>query len=94
MQNRYSQAKYDEYVSELENMNKEELRQAVYDERARELAYEGHRWFDLRRTNRPKIEKLYKGNTYTLNENDTRYTLMFPAEALQANPELSKNEFN
>lgn len=94
MQNRYSQAKYDEYVSELENMNKEELRQAVYDERARELAYEGHRWFDLRRTNRPKIEKLYKGNTYTLNENDTRYTLTFPAEALQANPELNKNEFN
>ncbi len=94
MQNRYNTTAYNSYIAELETMNKELLRQVIYDERFRELAYEGHRWFDLRRTTRPAIEKTYKGRMYKLNENDERYTIPFPAEALQANPELNKNEAN
>lgn len=94
MQKRYESKKYEEYTTELTSMSKEELRQAIYDERSRELAYEGHRWFDLRRTGRPAMEKTYKETKYTLTEDDTRYTIPFPVDAIQANPELNNNEFN
>ena len=55
-----------------------------------ELAFEGHRWFDLRRTTRPRIEKtLYSGQTIILEQNDERYTLRIPQSAIEANPNLS-----
>lgn len=39
-------------LSPLENLSQSEFRQAVYRERRVELAFEGHRWFDLKRTER------------------------------------------
>ncbi|MBR2475689.1 MAG: RagB/SusD family nutrient uptake outer membrane protein, partial [Bacteroidaceae bacterium] len=62
-------------------------------ERQREMAYQGHRWFDLRRTTQPEIIKVYTladktEETYTLEQSDERYTLRFPQEAVEANPEL------
>lgn len=73
-------------------MDKDALPQAVYDERTRELAFEGHRWFDLRRTSQPEIVKTYGDNTYTLAEGDSRYTINFPTEAVEANPDIDKWE--
>ena len=61
----------------------------VRDERRRELCFEGHRWFDLRRTTRPRLEKTYSGTTYVLEENDSRYTIRIPSEAIEANPGLA-----
>lgn len=65
------------------------LRAEVADERAREFLMEGHRWMDLRRTTRPAITKNYNGSVYTLNANDSRYTLPFPQSAIASNPELN-----
>ena len=57
VKNRYTQAGYEEKAKAAEAMGQEELVQEILDERMRELAFEGHYWFDLRRTSRPRIEK-------------------------------------
>ena len=88
MAKRYASAKYNGYATELDNMQKADLLKAIYNERTAEFAFEGHRWFDLRRTTRPALSKSYDGTNYTLNENDSRYTLRFPTEAVEANPEI------
>lgn len=70
-------------------MSQDELLDEILTERARELAFEGHRWFDLRRTTRPEIVRTYKGTTYVLEQDDPRYTIRIPSEAIEANPGLA-----
>lgn len=89
MQKRYTPEAYAAKATAVNAMNKEALIKEILDERARELAFEGHRWFDLRRTTRPRIEKVLDGETYVLEEDDQRYTIQIPREAIAANPELS-----
>lgn len=89
MQKRYTPEAYTVKATAVNAMTKEALIQEILDERARELAFEGHRWFDLRRTTRPRIEKVLKGGTYVLEQDDSRYTIQIPREAIAANPELS-----
>ena len=69
-------------------MTAAELLAEIAHERRCELAFEGHRWFDLRRTSRPQLTKTYDGQTFTLDADDSRYTLRFPVEAVEANPNL------
>ena len=88
MAKRFNADSYNLKVSEIEAMNQDELRTEILNERRREFAFQGHRWFDLRRTTQPSIEREYKGIVYTLEENDERYTLRLPIEAVAANPEL------
>lgn len=71
-------------------MSADELLQEILDERAREFAFEGHRWYDLRRTTRPALTHLYDGTTYTLTPE--KYTMRFPTEAVEANPEIERWE--
>jgi hypothetical protein len=66
------------------------LLQEIYDERARELSFEGHRWFDLRRTTQPEIVHTLKGKTYTLKAGDPRYTIRIPMDAVANNPLLNE----
>jgi hypothetical protein len=68
-------------------MTQSELLQEIYDERFRELAFEGHRWYDLRRTTQPQLTRTYSGVTYTLTPE--KYTMKFPPEAVEANPEIA-----
>lgn len=67
-------------------MGKAALLLEIYEERARELAFEGHRWFDLRRTTQEALKHIYNGETYTLTKE--KYTLRFPTEAVEANPNI------
>lgn len=92
LRSRYKTASVDDYLTALRSMDREALRQAIHEERRLELAFEGHRWFDLRRWDRPELTKTYQNETYTLDKNDARYTLRIPSEALQANPALSEKE--
>jgi starch-binding outer membrane protein, SusD/RagB family len=66
------------------------------DERRRELSFDGHRWFDLRRYGMPAISHFYEedpgtGSMVTLSAGDSRYTLQIPRIALELNPALTQN---
>ncbi len=88
MQKRYNATAYAAYLAELEAMDDAALKAEILNERHRELAFEGHRWYDLRRTTMPALSKTYEGETFTLSEGDRRYTMRFPSEAVEANPEI------
>ena len=88
MKHRYTAEAFEAKRQAVEKMDKSALLTEILDERARELAFEGHRWFDLRRTTRPRLEKDIRGEHYVLDANDARYTLLIPKEALEANPGL------
>ena len=70
-------------------MTPDGLLDEILTERARELAFEGHRWFDLRRTTRPQLERTFRGTSYVLQHDDPRYTIRIPSEAIEANPGLA-----
>jgi hypothetical protein len=83
----------DAYQAELDlitPMTADDLLQEILDERTRELAFEGHRWYDLRRTTQPELTHIYDGETYTLTKE--KYTMRFPTEAVEANPEIERWE--
>lgn len=89
LQNRLNGTAYEAKMESIDSMSNDELIAEIRNERARELAFEGHRWFDLRRGGMPQLTKTYKDETFTLEVNDSRYTLRFPTEALEANPNLA-----
>lgn len=90
MEKRLNQSAYQTTLELINGMTQEELIQEILDERARELAFEGHRWYDLRRTTRLNLMRTFDGQTYTLTSE--KYTLRFPTEAVEANPEIERWE--
>ena len=75
----------------------EELLQFVRDERRRELCFEDHRWYDLRRWGMKEIKHVWftdanTKSTYTLNLGDKGYTVPIPDEAMELNAALKQNE--
>lgn len=89
LQNRLSVNAYNNRETAINAMDNAGLLNEVLLERELELAFEGHRWFDLRRLARPELKKIFGADTYILKQNDVRYTLKIPAEAVSANPNLA-----
>ncbi len=92
MQKRYTTAKYPEYSALLDAMDKDALRVEIATERQREMAFQGHRWFDLRRTTQPELKKIFEGEEFVLSQGDERYTMRFPSDAVAANPGIENWE--
>ena len=90
LQKRLNATAYQETLDLMAPMDQSQLLQEIYDERARELAFEGHRWYDLRRTTQPALTRTYGGQTYTLTPE--KYTMRFPTEAVESNPEIERWE--
>ncbi|MET3025739.1 RagB/SusD family nutrient uptake outer membrane protein [Flavobacterium sp. UW10123] len=88
IKNRYSAAGYTQLEGEVNTMNKADLTNFIYEERHREFAVEGHRWFDLRRTTQKQIVHKFLSTESTLIQNDPRYTIIYPANARLNNPNL------
>ncbi|WP_329904582.1 RagB/SusD family nutrient uptake outer membrane protein [Porphyromonas pogonae] len=86
--NRFTPDAYPTKETEVKGMNAEQLLKEILTERVRELTFEGHRWFDLRRTTRPEIVKTFGTQKYILKADDPRYTIQIPKEAIEANPKL------
>lgn len=75
--------------------DKDTLIRAVYTERFKELAFEGHRFFDLRRRNLP-VSRLPEDavnalGATLLKSTDTRYTFPIPDAEIMANKNMSQN---
>ncbi|MCD0471435.1 RagB/SusD family nutrient uptake outer membrane protein [Flavobacterium sp. JAS] len=88
IKNRYNTTGYITLSITVDAMTQAELLDFIAQERQREFAIEGHRWFDLRRTSQKQIIHTIDGKDYTLIENDPRYTIPFPKDARLNNPEL------
>jgi len=67
------------------------------DERRRELSFEDHRWFDLRRYGMPEIHHTFQSSAsqtpvdFVLHQGDKRYVLPIPLSALERDPSLAPN---
>lgn len=88
MKKRYTPAGFTSLDATVQAMSAEDFYTMIFDERARELAVEGHRWFDLRRSTQKEITHELEGKSYILNQNDIRYTIPYPTNAKLNNPNL------
>ena len=75
----------------------DELLQFYQEERRRELCFEDHRWFDLRRYGMPELKHMYFVEKNSIQElvlkkEDPRYVLPIPQSALERNPYLEQNK--
>lgn len=85
---RYTTDKSQTLIEDLYDMDNSSFLDFLFEERYREFALEGHRWFDLRRYKQIEIEHHLNDETFYLFENDPRYTLPYPETAKQNNPYL------
>lgn len=96
------EARYDtrnvEYVPKKNEdfASTENLLTFCLEERRRELSFEDHRWFDLRRYGMPELKHtitLSEGNPqeYTLSRGDKRYVLQIPKVVMDRNYKLEQN---
>ncbi|MFK7807367.1 MAG: RagB/SusD family nutrient uptake outer membrane protein [Saprospiraceae bacterium] len=67
-----------------------ELRTAIQKERRLELAFEGHRWFDLKRTGRAVSVMNALGRNYNVEDFELWWPV--PQSELDRNPKLTQNE--
>lgn len=90
--------KADKY-KELTAESQDEVIKMVRDERRRELAFEQHRWFDLRRWGRPEITHVFVQSnnphqelTFVLQKDDPAYTLPIPYSVTSHDLDLIQNK--
>jgi hypothetical protein len=79
-------------------ISKDAVISAILDERFRELAYEGHRFWDLKRRNLPVTREgiiptgdAPNTNSTTLPANALRFVLPIPQSEIDANPVIQQN---
>lgn len=88
LKNRYTPDGYASVQNAVNSMDSTAFMNFILDERFREFALEGQRWFDLRRANQKKITHTISGKEYILQQNDPRYTIEYPMSAKKNNPNL------
>lgn len=88
LKNRYTPEGYTSVQNAVNSMDSAAFMNFILDERFREFALEGQRWFDLRRANQKKISHTINGKEYILQQNDPRYTIEYPMSAKKNNPNL------
>lgn len=89
IKNRYDSEGLSAQTELINGLSGDNLLAEILNEREKELALEGHQWYDWRRTSQPSITKFVKGVECKLEKNDARYTLQFPKSAREANPYLN-----
>lgn len=90
LKNRYTPDAFTKEMQLINSLSGKALIDEILREREKELALEGHQWYDWRRTGQPEVKKTVKDVEYTLKKNDPRYTLQIPQSAREANPLLNE----
>lgn len=90
LKNRYTPEGLSKEKELINTLSGQQLLDEILQEREKELALEGHQWYDWRRTTQPEITKTVKGEKCVLKKNDPRYTLQIPKSAREANPLLNE----
>lgn len=85
---RYNAIGFAAYKAKIQSLFGESYFEELLAERVRETAFEGYRWFDLRRNNQKAIVHKFGEFTEELKANDVRYTIAFPKSAKKENPNL------
>lgn len=88
LKNRYTPEGFTSVQNAVNSMDSTAFMNFILDERFREFALEGQRWFDLRRASQKKISHIISGKEYILQQNDPRYTIEYPMSAKKNNPNL------
>lgn len=84
-------------ATELIASSREDAINKVLDERRRELAFKGHRYYDIRRLNAIEnanislVRKSTKGEIFTIVPNDKLWTLNIPPKLILTAPEIVQN---
>lgn len=79
-------------VLNASDFTNESLVNFVLLERRKEFCFEGHRWFDLRRTTREPLTRTgYENKEASLKKDDVRYVFQIPKRELDINPEIKNN---
>lgn len=86
---RYNAVGLTNFRNRINTLTNEAFLVELYNERQRETAFDGLRWYDLRRTSQPEIIHATEIAKETLQKNDPRYTMPFPEEARRRNPLLN-----
>jgi len=88
LKNRLTASAFSAQELAMATMDRAALLTFVKAERKRELALEGLRWYDLKRGDRPRIVHQIFGQEQVLEQQDPRYIIRYPQEAIDNNPEL------
>ena len=90
LEKRYDTGGFADQKAIVDGLSGNALIEEILNEREKELALEGHQWYDWKRTTQPKVVKFVKGEECVLEKNDPRYTLQFPKSARESNPYLNE----
>lgn len=85
---RYNAEGLTAYKARLKSLSGAKFFEELLNERVRETAFEGYRWFDLRRNNQKAITHKFGEIIVELKANDPRYTIAFTKSAKRENPNL------
>jgi hypothetical protein len=79
-------------LTDVSGLNKDALREKILHERRMELAFEGHRWFDLVRVNNGQYGLNFLHSIGKSNATEKHLLLPIPQKERDANPNLSQNK--
>lgn len=73
------------------SLSKEKMREAIIHERRMELAFEGHRWFDMIRIDNGQYAINFLHSIGKTNVNKDRLLFPIPQTEMDANPLMTQN---
>ena len=77
--------------TDVEGLNQDQMREKIIKERRIELAFEGHRWFDMIRINNGQYALNFLHSIGKVNATSKHLLLPIPQKERDANPNLSQN---